>query len=68
MKREKLTEAEWLNVFKLRCRTRRGERLTDPETDLVERAHVEDRERYRALDKDVFEETLPVGSTARWKP
>jgi hypothetical protein len=64
MKR-KLTEAEWADVFKARCRSKRGERLSDEERALVDAAFESDEERYAAMEPDVFDATVPFGSMAR---
>lgn len=63
---DKLTEAQWSEVFHLRCRSKRGETLTADELALAERAWKEDRKRYAVMDGDVFEATVPFGSAARW--
>ena len=65
MKKRTLTEWEWTKVFKLRCRTKRGESITDEERALIEAAFASDRKRYAAMDPDVFDATVPAGSTAR---
>lgn len=52
----------WDRVFDLRCKSKRGEQLTDAELVLIKRAHAEDRERYAALDDRVFEVTKPFGA------
>lgn len=60
-----LTEREWVDVFKARCRSKRGERLTDEESVLVKRAFATDETRYGDMEADVFDATVPFGSTAR---
>lgn len=62
-----LTEAEWERVFMARCRSKRGCRLTDDEQGLIEQAWVADRRRYRAMAQDVFDATVPFGSTRKWR-
>lgn len=59
-----LTEAEWVEVFKARCRSKRGERLTNKERDLVEAAFRSD-EKNGEMELDVFDTTVPFGSSAR---
>ena len=60
----RLTEREWRRVFELRCKFKRHGGTPDrDELRLVERALAEDRDRYRALDREVFEETKPFGAT-----
>jgi len=65
MRKRVLTEWEWTKVFNLRCRTKRGESITDEERALVEAAFASDRKRYAAMGPDVFDATVPAGSTAR---
>lgn len=62
-----LTEADWRRVFKLRCETKQGHAITDDDLRLVERAHRENPERYRATEGDVFNATVPFGSSTTWK-
>ncbi len=67
MGRKKLTEAEWSEVFQLRCISKSGSRaLTREEQRLVDRAMSEDERRYVAMDADVFNATVPFGSMRRW--
>jgi hypothetical protein len=61
----KLTDEQWREVFRLRCESKRGGRLNVSEQELVERAFKEDRGRYAAMEPDVFDATVPFGSTAR---
>lgn len=56
------TESEWSRVFKIRCRTKRGEGATPEELDLCRACLAADRERYVAMNQDVFEETAPFGA------
>lgn len=65
-RRKKLTEAEWSVVFKLRCRSKRGEPITVEERRLVDAAYVDDRARYSTMDADVFDATVPFGSKVRY--
>lgn len=66
-RRRKLTEAQWSTVFRLRCRTKSGNSISDDERRLIEAAWSEDPERYRQMNPDVFDATVPVGSNARAK-
>lgn len=66
-KQPKLSEADWSLVFAARCKSKRGERLTDAEQALVERAWREDQKRYSAMEPDIFDATVPFGSQVRWK-
>lgn len=61
-KKKTLTEACWVRVFQLRCRNKRGEYLSPDDTAFLRRAWEEDRRRYNALDKPVFEATKPFGA------
>ncbi len=67
MVKRTLTEAEWSRVFQLRCKTKRGEVLTEPERTLIQTAFESDRKRYSAMEGDIFEATVPAGSTAKWR-
>lgn len=62
-----LTEAEWQRVFQLRCKSKSGHTLTNAEYRLVTRAHQSDPKRYHAMEADVFNATVPFGSTSRYK-
>lgn len=62
-----LTDEDWLKVFELRCKSKRGERLSGAEQRLVERAFRADETRYAALEPDVFDATVPFGSNVRWR-
>jgi hypothetical protein len=62
-----LTEAEWEKVFLLRCKIKRGETVVGEDWDLVKAAFDSDRKRYSALGADVFNATVPVGSSAKWR-
>lgn len=63
----KLTGGDWLKVFEIRCKSKRGIPLNIVERKLVDAAYESDKKRYSALDKDVFNATVPAGSTRRWK-
>ena len=62
----KLTEREWEEVFRARCRSKQGH-ASQADHDLCERAWREDEERYGAMHADVFDATVPAGSTVRAK-
>lgn len=62
MKRPKLSEAEWQRVFEIRCKGKRGERLSQDEERLAKRAFMEDQKRYAELSPAVFEATKPAGA------
>lgn len=63
----RLTDAQWRRVFELRCASKRGEVALRSEEDLalVTAAFEEDRERYAAMEVDIFNATVPFGSSAR---
>ena len=65
-KRRAITEMEWVTVFSLRCKSKRGQRLSPEEQSLVDAAWETDQPRYAAMEPDVFNATVPFGSTARW--
>jgi hypothetical protein len=56
---------DWDRVFDLRCRSKRGERLSDEDLEYLEYAHEVDRDRYASLNARVFNETAPIGSLRR---
>lgn len=58
---------DWDEIFRLRCRSKRGESLTDEERALTQAAYDADPERYAGLEPDVFDATVPFGSTRKWK-
>ena len=60
-----LTEAEWRRVFDLRCKSKRGEYLSPEDRALTTRAWNEDEKRYGDMEADVFNATVPFGSTVR---
>jgi hypothetical protein len=62
-----LTEQEWAEVFRVRCRSKQGHRLNDEEFSILTAAWKSDPNRYKGLDKEVFEATLPAGSSAKWR-
>lgn len=55
-------EVDWDKVFELRCRSKRGESLSEEQRALVERAWRTDPKRYNAMEEDVFVATAPFGS------
>jgi hypothetical protein len=66
-RRRGLTEDDWAKVFQLRCRSKQGLELSEEDRALTDAAYSEDPERYKALEPDVFDATVPFGSVARWK-
>ncbi len=62
MKCKPLTESDWIKIFRLRCRSKKGEELTPEERKLCRRAWKENPERYMIEDKAVFEATKPFGA------
>ncbi len=61
-KRKKLTEAEWSQVFRIRCRSKSGSQPSADEMKLLDRAFKEDPDRYKAMNERVFDETKPFGA------
>lgn len=62
-----LTEAEWAQVFRLRCKSKQGQTLTHKERTLVEAAFESDQKRYSAMEPSVFDATVPFGSSVKWR-
>jgi hypothetical protein len=58
----------WERVFQIKCKSKNGQTLTDEERGLIEEAFQTDPRRYRDLEGEVFNATVPFGSSARWKP
>lgn len=63
----KLTEKQWEQVFLARCRSKQGEKISREENDLCVAAFNEDKARYSAMSQDVFNETVPFGSPAKYR-
>jgi hypothetical protein len=68
-KRAKLTKAEWARVFHLRCESKSGRAssFTKEDRALIDAAYNENEKRYNAMEKDVFNATVPFGSNVRWR-
>jgi hypothetical protein len=64
-RRGKLSDAEWRDVFELRCKSKSGDALSKAEQALVEAAYQEDETRYGDMEIDVFNATVPFGSRTR---
>jgi len=64
-RRKKLSGAEWSHVFQLRCKSKSGGTLSASERALVEAAYQEDETRYGDMEIDVFNATVPFGSSVR---
>jgi hypothetical protein len=62
---KKLTEEQWRRVFQLRCRSKQGQDVSQEDLALVYAAFHEDLERYSAMEVDVFNATVPFGSSVR---
>jgi len=63
--KRKLDAAEWSAVFRLRCRSKSGSQLSPEELDLCKAAMEEDPKRYSGMNSDVFDATVPFGSSAK---
>ena len=63
----KLAERDWLRVFEVRCKSKRGEALTEEQYALIQRAFKQDPKRYGEMDAEVFNATVPAGSAARYR-
>ena len=60
-----LSAAEWEKVFRARCESKQGHFLTPEQQELVKAAWESDKKRYAALEPEVFNATVPFGSSAR---
>jgi len=58
----KLTDAQWREVLRLRCLTKRGQAISAEQMALLISANADDPARYGALDSEVFRATAPFGS------
>ena len=67
MSKRQLTEAEWSAVFAARCQSKQGRPISPTERTLCDAAFKSDKERYIAMAADVFDATVPFGSTARYR-
>jgi len=66
VKREKtLTENDWIKVFAARCQSKQGRAISKEERALLDAAYKSDKDRYAAMNKDIFNATVPFGSTVR---
>jgi hypothetical protein len=63
--RKHLSESDWAKVFAARCQTKQGRPISDAERALVDAAFKSDRRRYARMERDVFNATVPFGSSAR---
>jgi hypothetical protein len=61
-----LTDAEWAQVFAARCKSKQGQPVSAEERRLLDIAFENYPERYRAMEREVFNATVPFGSSARW--
>lgn len=64
-RRRKLTEAEWRDVFQIRCRAKQGLPLSKADRALFDAAFNEDPDRYAKMEPNVFDATVPFGSNVR---
>lgn len=58
----KLTDAQWADVRAIRVRSKSGRGVGEAEMRLLERAHHEDPDRYRAMSDDVHDDARPFGA------
>lgn len=65
-RKKKLTEERWEKVFYARCKSKQGQPVTEEESVLLDTAYASDLKRYTSLDEEVFNATVPFGSSARW--
>lgn len=64
-KRRQLSEADWAKVFEARCLSKRGLPLSEDQQTRIDAAYKSDPKRYAAMERDVFNATVPFGSTAK---
>lgn len=62
-----LTDAQWREVFRIRCLSKRGLGLSSEDRNLIDAAWKSDPVRYEAMSTDVFNETVPFGSSLQLK-
>jgi hypothetical protein len=60
-------DVDWVAVFEARCASKEGRTLSDEERVLCDAAFEADRARYAAMERDVFNATVPFGSCERWR-
>lgn len=60
-----MNDQDWERVFKIRCKSKRGELFSEDERKFLIVAYNENPDRYSAMDDRIFEETAPFGSTIR---
>lgn len=65
IKKRTLTEAEWARVFRIQCKTKQGQAVTDEDNELIKAAFSSDQKRYGDMADDVFNATVPFGSNVR---
>lgn len=63
----RLTDDSRRKVFAIRCRSKQGQPVTPAELGMCGRAMREDPARYKTMEADVFDATVPFGSTAKAK-
>jgi hypothetical protein len=66
-KRKKLSDDDWARVFAVRCLSKDGKPISKADRRLCDAAFDGDEARYTAMDKDVFNATVPFGSNVRMK-
>lgn len=62
---EETDDREWSELFELRCRAKRGERLSPEEQARCAAAYAADPARYKTMGDEVFVVTAPFGSNVR---
>jgi hypothetical protein len=65
--KKKLLDADWRALFAIRCRSKQGHPITSSEQRLCTRAMREDPDRYNNMSADVFDATVPFGSSMKAK-
>lgn len=63
MAKRKKAPIDWTRVMQIRCKSKRGEAMTDEERDIIDLALNDDPGRYSEMTKEVIARTLPFGAS-----
>jgi len=53
---------DWQKLFDIRCKSKRGEKISDVEAAYVMRCHTKFPDAYKAMESEIFKATKPFGS------
>lgn len=62
-----MNDNDKLKVFTLRCKSKTGGKITRTEIRYLESMMKKYSEEYKSMDKEIFEETKPFGSTREYR-